>query len=58
MTKAHPPAPIRDPNGDPVTEPVLMDGKGDKLAANKKPVFLKFKTKELGSYNNLLNKLR
>jgi hypothetical protein len=46
-------APIKDADGYPITEPVLLDGNGQPLAAGKKPVFLKWITNPIANFGGI-----
>ena len=47
------PPPILDANGDPITHPARLDGKGKALKDQGKAVFLKFRTKKKKSFRDL-----
>jgi hypothetical protein len=56
VSPSHPAEPIRDKNGDPVTKPVLLDGKGVAVGGQgggSKPVFLKFLLKREKDFSAL-----
>lgn len=49
--------PILDANGDPVREPVLLDGSGNPLAAGGEPVFLEYVGYAKEDFDELLDAL-